>query len=77
MQVVAKFKLEKITNHANYPENTDLEFNAVYSSDPKTENYTWSKYTPSGTLKMSVTNPDAVEYFELGKSYTLTFNKVD
>jgi len=37
------------------------------------ENESWSKYTPSGKLEMSVTNPGAIEQFEIGKAYYLDF----
>lgn len=37
------------------------------------ENRSWSKATPQGRLTMGITNPDAVEAFELGKFYYLDF----
>jgi hypothetical protein len=39
-------------------------------------NEDWSKYTPSGELSMTVTNPAAIEQFEPGAVYRLTFEKV-
>lgn len=39
-------------------------------------NKSWAKYTPSGKLEMAVTNPAAIEAFELGKVYELTFEPV-
>jgi hypothetical protein len=36
----------------------------------------WSKWTPQGELAMTVTNPVAVEQFEIGGVYSLTFEKV-
>ena len=35
----------------------------------------WSKYTPQGDLTMTVTNPAAIEQFEVGGVYRLTFEK--
>lgn len=35
----------------------------------------WSKYTPQGELSMTVTNPAAIEQFEIGGVYRLTFEK--
>jgi hypothetical protein len=40
-------------------------------------NKDWSKWTPSGELKMMVTNPAAIEKFELGKEYYLDFTPAD
>lgn len=39
-------------------------------------NKDWSKWTPSGDLKMTVTNPDAIAQFELGGVYAINFEKV-
>jgi len=32
-------------------------------------NAEWSKWTPSGELRLHITNPDAFRQFELGKTY--------
>ena len=37
----------------------------------------WSKWTPSGELAMTITNPAAVERFEIGEVYALTLAKID
>lgn len=39
-------------------------------------NKDWSKYTPSGEVKMTITNPEAVSQFELGGVYELRFERV-
>lgn len=41
------------------------------------ENRSWSKYTPSGSIEMWVTNPAAFEQFEEGKDYILTFEPAE
>jgi hypothetical protein len=46
------------------------EFNAV-CADEVPENQRYHKYTPSGTLLISVDNPEVK--FEVGKSYYLDF----
>ncbi|ASP84152.1 hypothetical protein CDO26_05730 [Sinorhizobium meliloti] len=33
----------------------------------------WSKTTPSGEIKMLITNPGAVDQFDLGKEYFIDF----
>lgn len=37
-------------------------------------NKTWAKYTPGGRIELTIDNPDAFEYFELGKSYFIDFS---
>lgn len=37
------------------------------------ENKTWSMHTPSGRLEMSITNPEALNQFELGLEYFVDF----
>jgi hypothetical protein len=43
---------------------------AVYGEDgdDKAERE-WSKWTPSGELEMSITNPEAFKQFKIGKAY--------
>lgn len=38
------------------------------------ENKTYSKFTPSASVEMTITNPDALGFFEAGKEYTIDFN---
>jgi len=52
-----------------YGENVELS--AVYSDDPKDPNHSWSQATPSGTLTMFISNPEARGVFEQGKEYYL------
>ena len=40
-------------------------------------NEEWSKWTPSGELSMSITNPAAIAEFEVGKDYYLDFTPCD
>lgn len=60
----------------------EVEFGAAFGSYLKglpggdEANKDWSKWTPSGDIKMVVTNPGAIEQFELGGVYSLTFEKV-
>ncbi len=48
----------------------------IYNNgDP--ENESWSKYTPSGELRMTITNPAAIDAFEKGKPYYIDFTLAD
>ncbi|MDO3434323.1 hypothetical protein QWJ46_16710 [Rhizobium sp. CBN3] len=75
--VRAKFRCLSVTHFAdNGPDpQAEIRFNAVYGTGE--ENKSWSKWTPSGELKMMVTNPSAIEAFELGKSYYLDFTPAE
>lgn len=73
-EVRAKFFCtEKKHIHTTSPNDVlcQITFQAVYGDGKGNEQ--WSKYTPSGKLEMSVTNPAAIDKFELGKSYYLDF----
>jgi hypothetical protein len=37
-------------------------------------NKTWSKYTPSGSISMTIDNPDAVGQFKIGGTYFVDFS---
>lgn len=75
MSVKAKFKCQSISGDEN---NKNIQMNAVIGYDEKgvrsDENESWSKYTPSGSLQINITNPDAFNQFEIGKEYYLTFD---
>jgi hypothetical protein len=38
-------------------------------------NVDWSKYTPQGELKMTITNPAAFDEFDIGSVFKLTFER--
>jgi hypothetical protein len=71
MSVRAKFRVDSITRHSWNKEAASVELTAV--SGDKEDNKSWSEYTPSGSLKMCITNPAAVEQFKLGEEYFLDF----
>lgn len=79
MTVRAKFYVTAInhrfTNDAGAC-NAQICLEPVYVSGKGDDNESWSKYTPSGKLEMTVTNPAAVAQFELGKAYYIDFTPV-
>ncbi|MBD3847124.1 hypothetical protein IED13_15550 [Bosea sp. SSUT16] len=80
MTVRAKFFVKSIS-HMGTPGSdpvAEIAMAPVFGSygDGKV-NETWSKYTPSGELKMTVTNPGAIEQFAVGKAYFLDFTPAD
>lgn len=78
MNVRAKFKCWSVV-HGNSPNPDDVyaqvQMQAAYGTEG--DNAMWSKYTPSATLTMSITNPSAIEAFEPGKEYYVDFTPVD
>lgn len=76
MTVQAKFYVQKISQvHTLAPNEVCavIELAAVYGNGK--ENASWSKYTPQGKIEMTVTNPAAINYFDLGGEVYITFEK--
>ena len=71
--VTAKFKVQNINDYGAYRQ---VCLAPVYSSDKSSPNYSWSQATPSGELKMTITNPAAFEQFAVGKSFLMKFSEV-
>lgn len=44
-----------------------------YPGGDSEENKSFSKWTPQGSIEMTITNPAAVEFFEIGKAYYIDF----
>ena len=78
MTVQAKFWVQIIQHQSPKTQESDtvatVTMVPVYADGGK--NDSWSKYTPSGKIEMCVTNPDAVDQFELGGEYLITFDRV-
>lgn len=73
---IAKFKCESITDFGGTSKQAHLT--TVYSSlldEGFEEDKLFTKYTPSGELKMTIDNPAASIQFEPGKVYYLVFLK--
>jgi hypothetical protein len=79
MTVRAKMKCYSVEHLKDgKPDTTlaDIRMMPVYD-DGCPENRAWSKATPSGEVRLFVTNPDAIANFEPGKSYYVDFTPVD
>lgn len=73
MAVKAKFKCDSITE---YLYSKEANCNAVYGKEG--ENADFTKATPSGNLKISIAKDvPASDFFEVGKEFYLTFEKVE
>lgn len=76
MTVRAKFWVREIHQHHVTDPNAvsaTVKLAPVYDDGTK-QNADWSKYTPQGEISMMITNPAAIEQFELGKSYFVDFS---
>ena len=77
--MVAKFKVTNVVKHHETLE--ELEFMAVtdkdFDPDGKSDDNSFSRWTPSGTLKMTVTNPELIGKFVAGQKFYLNFNPAD
>jgi hypothetical protein len=75
----AKFRVgsvrENITNGEKDQEIVALS--AVYSDDPDSENAKWSKWTPAGSLNMTINNPGAFGILKQGQEYFLDFTEAE
>lgn len=73
--VVAKMKVNSVeTANYGYVTQNKVCLGAVYSD--KGENAAFSKATPSGACWMNIdSDAPALEFFEPGKSYYVTFTK--
>ena len=72
----AKMRVVHTKQHSDTFE--ELELSAVcksdgYPADGSDENNSFAKWTPSATLKMSITNPDLVGQFIAGQTFYVDF----
>jgi hypothetical protein len=73
-KIRAKFRVTGITGEEGH-ETVTLK--PVYSADPNSENYDYSKYTPSGSIEMTITNPDAFGFFDLRREVLIEFTHAE
>lgn len=67
----AKMKVGSVVNYGNQ----NIEANLTAVTGDSEENKTYSIYTPRSDMKIHITNPDALDFFEAGEEYVLTFVK--
>ncbi len=80
MTVMAKFYCESIQHVATHSPDplAIIRLKAAFGTYAKGDdngNKDWSKYTPSGSIEMTVTNQSAIDQFTPGECYLLTFEK--
>ena len=83
MSVRAKFWVQSVkrsqAQSASTPSGGEVELLPVYSTDPNHENKAFWEATPSGSIKLWISNPAAFAQFEahLGKEFYVDFTKVE
>ncbi len=73
MTILAKFKVGSTTDFGN--ENLEVKMTPVIGGSE--ENKSFSKYTPSGEVRLHITNPDVLGFFEAGKEYYVEFKQAN
>lgn len=68
MSVRAKFTCERNDNGV-------VTMRPVYQGSE--ENKTFWSYTPGGQITLSITNPEAIKQFEVGKEYYVDFTPAE
>lgn len=77
-KVVAKFRCNSIELFSASGNPMTVKLSPVTPGPNATEeDKAFWKYTPSGSLVMTIDNPPASAMFEIGKSYYLTFEPAD
>jgi len=69
--LLAKFKVGSTTNFGN--NNVEANLSPVISNSE--DNKSFSLYTPSGSIKLHITNPAALDFFEPAAEYYVEFRK--
>ena len=70
-KLLAKFKVGSVVDFGNNNKQANLS-PVVRDTE---ENKTFSLYTPSGSIQLHITNPEALDFFEAGEEYYITFEK--
>lgn len=72
MKIICKVRVTSKNDQYNYDKSvsTTVTLQPVQGD----ENKTWSKYTPSGEIRLNINNPAAVDAFVLGGTYFVTFD---
>jgi len=69
-------KMQCVVNE-DWSDGKHVVMQAVYDPDPDSENGKFFKYTPGGSVDLSIVNPAAAAAFEVGKEYFVDFTAAD
>lgn len=71
MSIRAKFRVHSVVPLEGTDPGQTVRLHPVYSGSE--ENKSFSKWTPTGEVSMTITNPAALGFFEAGKEFYLDF----
>ena len=77
MPTTAKFKVSQVNTWTQGKDNDPVAAVLLVPDYADGRNSEWAKYTPSGTISMTITNPVAIEQFTQGRQFTVTFEAED
>jgi hypothetical protein len=72
--VRGKFTVTAVTTRSANSTYVEVEMSAIYSQSPEDNSY--SAATPQGSIKMTITNPDAVAKLPIGGQFYVDFTPV-
>lgn len=72
MKVLSKWRCESVTSFKGGVAEV-----ALVPVTTGAGNESWSRWTPSGSMKMTVTVPETAKAFEPGREYMVTFEPVE
>lgn len=69
---------ESLSVHSSgMAEAVTVTLQPVFGGDDDEANREWSKWTPSGEIRLTITNPEAHKQFLLGKTYFVDFTPAE
>lgn len=84
MAVRAKMRVVRTETGLHAPEaegdkmqQVTVTMQPVFGGKEDEANREWSKWTPSGELRLTITNPAAYEQLKLGKAYYVDLSPAD
>lgn len=72
--MVAKFWVDSL-DKSQVPAGADQSLGLSMMAASGKDNEGWSKWTPSGQLRMQITNPNLIDAFQVGDHYLIEFRK--
>lgn len=84
MAVTAKFRVSRLTPYGPFEvkdgriqgecKTAEVEMTPDYAQGRNSE---WAEATPAGVIRLTITNPAALEQFPVGRALTVTFEESD
>lgn len=72
-KMVCTEKAERFNQWSQQPGKEAVAVKLTCANGP--QNQTWSKFTPSGSIELQITNPAAYDQFKLGQAYFVDFTE--